>query len=377
MVDGSDIWQVSAQRGFLMARDPVPRWAVDAVTAEVLAVAEALPDLVAERRVRAAVAALPVPDMPRLRLAAVEAERLHQAYAFLANAYLWQPGADPIRRLPHQVAVPFAAIADRIGRPPILSYAGTQLANYRVLDEGQPLADPTNLAPIQCFQHSSDEAWFWVIHCAIEAAGAPAVIAGQAACDAARVGDTAALETALGVIAEGLQAVTALARRISEGCSPDSFYRTLRPFMFSPPEGVVFEGVARFEGKPQAFLGQTGAQSSLMPAICAALGIRHGDTEMTHYLEAVRAYMPPPHRAFIADLDGSAVRGAASGHAALREAYNACVAGVVAFRRVHLTLAATYIAQHVENPKGTGGTDFMHWLRKMTTETRAQMLPAA
>ena len=376
-MDGNDIWQVTAQRGFLMARDPVKRWAADTATAEVLAVAGGLPDLVAERRVREAVSDLTVPDVAHLHLAAIEAERLHQAYAFLANAYLWQPEAEPARRLPHQIAVPFAAMAERIGRPPILSYAGTQLANYRVLDEGRLLSDPENLAPIQCFQHSADEAWFWVIHCAIEAAGAPAVIAGQAACDAARVGDAAALETALGVIGEGVEAVTALARRISEGCSPDSFYRTLRPFMFSPPEGVVFEGVARFQGRPQAFLGQTGAQSSLMPAICAALGIRHGDTEMTQYLEAVRAYMPPPHRAFIADLDGSAVRGAASGHAALRDAYNACLEGVVAFRRVHLTLAATYIAQHVDNPKGTGGTDFMHWLRKMTSETRAQMLPVA
>ena len=70
---------------------------------------------------RAAVAALPVPDVPRLHLAAVEAERLHQAYAFLGNAYLWQPEADPVRRLPHQIAVPFAAIAERIGRPRFFS----------------------------------------------------------------------------------------------------------------------------------------------------------------------------------------------------------------------------------------------------------------
>jgi indoleamine 2,3-dioxygenase len=377
MNDGETIWQVTPARGFLMARDPVARWRADAATEQVLETAAGLPDLVAERRVRDAVVALPVPDMPRLGLAAVEAERLHQAYAFLSNAYLWQPESESVRHLPHQLAVPFAAIAERIGRPPVLSYAGTQLANYRVLDEARPLSQPENLAPIQCFQRSDDEAWFWVIHCAIEAAGAPAVIAGRDACDAARLGDDARAEKALGVIADGLEAVTALARRITEGCSPDSFFRTLRPFMFSPPDGIVFEGVARFGGQPQAFLGQTGAQSSLMPAICAALGIRHGNTEMTHYLEAVRAYMPPPHRAFIAGLDGAAVRRAAAGHTVLREAYNACVAGVVAFRRVHLTLAATYIAQHVADPKGTGGTDFMHWLRRMTKETRAQLLPAS
>jgi indoleamine 2,3-dioxygenase len=146
--------------------------------------------------------------------------------------------------------------------------------------------------------------------------------------------------------------------------------------MFSPPEGIVFEGVARFGGQPQVFLGQTGAQSSLLPAICGSLGIRHGQSELTEYLEAVRAYMPPAHQAHLRNLDGSAVRGAAAADGRLRDLYDACVAAVVEFRRYHLSLAARYIAAHVPDPKGTGGTDFMHWLRQMTAETKAQRLGA-
>ena len=367
-----DIWRITPERGFLLAVDPVVDWPADPATGCVLALAKALPDHVAECTVRKAAAALPMPPLDGLSDA--QAERLHQAYAFIANAFCWQPGQEPTRRLPPSLAVPFVAVADRLGRPPVLSYTGSQLVNFRFRDPAAGFA-PENLAPVQNFQHSPDEDWFWVIHIAIEAAGGRAVMAGPAACAAARDGDAAALDAALRTILAGTEAVTALARRIREGCSPDSFFRTLRPFLFSPPDGIVFEGVARYAGRPQAFLGQTGAQSSLMPAICASLGIRHGDTEMTAYLDAVRAYMPPAHQAHIRALDGAAVRAAASGDPALRDLYNACVAAVVEFRRFHLSLAAGYIAAHVPDAKGTGGTDFMHWLRRMTSETKAQLLP--
>jgi indoleamine 2,3-dioxygenase len=372
--EAADIWRVTAERGFLLAEDPLAAWPADPATEAVLALAADLPDRVADASVRAAAASLPVPPLDGL--GPVQAERLHQAYAFIANAYCWTPGLEPTRVLPPALAVPFVAISDRLGRPPVLSYTGSQLVNFRFRDPAGGFA-PENLVPVQTFQHSPDEDWFWVIHIAIEAAGGRAVTAGTQACAAAASGDAAGLRRALGVILEGTEAVTALARRIREGCSPDSFFRTLRPFLFSPPEGIVFEGVERFGGQPQAFLGQTGAQSSLMPAICASLGIRHGHTELTEYLDAVRAYMPPPHREHIRALDGAAVRAAASADADLRALYNTCVAAVVAFRRFHMSLAATYISAHLPEAKGTGGTDFMHWLRRMTTETKDQMLPGS
>ena len=307
------------------------------------------------------------------------AERLHQAYAYLANAYLWAPGAEATRRLPRALAVPFAALSLRIGRPPVLSYASSQLCNWRRRDPAGPLT-AENLQVIQVFQDLPDEAWFWTIHTAIEAAGGPAVIAGADAVAAARQGDDGKLEAALAVIDEGLAAITALAGRIEEGCSPDVFFKTLRPFLFSPPEGILFEGVERFGGQPQAFLGQTGAQSSLLPAICAALGIRHAKSDLTTYLAAVRDYMPVPHREHVAGLAGEAVRGFVAerrDRARWRDAYNGCIERVIAFRRLHLTLAAKFIAAKVDTPLGTGGTDFMRWLRQMTKETQAQFIAAS
>jgi indoleamine 2,3-dioxygenase len=377
-VNDMDCWRVTPERGFLMADTPLCDAAAEAVAegeaiSAVMAAAQALPELVAEGRVRETARALPTPDVAAAGLSNRAAERLHQAYGFLANAWMWTPEGPPSRSLPPALAIPYAAVSARLGRPPTLSYADTQLLNWRLIDPAAGYA-PENIAPVQVFRDDPDEAWFWVIHIAIEAAGADGVMAGRDACRAAHADDAAALEAALARIAAAFDAITALARRISEGCSADAFYHTLRPFMFVPPEGIVFEGVAEWGGRPQVFLGQTGAQSSLLPALCAALGIRHGETELTAYLEAVRAYMPPAHRAFIAELDGGSVREAAARSPALRQAYNACVAGAAEFRRTHLTLAATYVAAKVENPKGTGGTDFMRWLRRMTAETRAQML---
>lgn len=377
-----DPWTVTADAGFLMAQDPlvdVPGALFADQTAEgaaVLGCARSLPTILKHGSLRAAARELPHIDIETTDIGSDvrAAERMHQAYSFLANAYLWEPGAEPTRTLPPQIAVPYVALSRIVDRPPVLSYAGTQLCNWRRPDPRQPI-HLGNLEAIQLFQDLPDEEWFWIIHIAIEAAGGPAVIAGLEAGDAAERGDNEGLESALETVAEGFAAITALAQRIEEGCGPDVFFRTLRPFLFSPPEGIVYEGVAEYGGKPKSFLGQTGAQSSLLPALCGAIGIRHGETELTSYLDAVRAYMPPAHRSFLARLKGTRVRSMAErGAPPLKEIYNLCVDRATAFRRFHLTLAARYIAAHVPDPKGTGGTDFMRWLKHMTRETEDQRI---
>ncbi len=106
---------------------------------------------------------------------------------------------------------------------------------------------------MQSFRDDADEAWFSVLHVAIEAAGAPGVMAGRDACAAVAAGEDAALERALVErVAAAFAAIAALARRMPEGGSPDAFHRTLRPLMFVPPEGVVFEAVRAYMPRPTA-----------------------------------------------------------------------------------------------------------------------------
>jgi indoleamine 2,3-dioxygenase len=341
-------------------------------------VASSLSQLVADGRCREACLALPIPNFSGSDVILDEraAERLHQAYAFLSNGYLWQPGAEPTRQLPRTLAIPFVQLSARVKRPPTLSYTNTQLTNWRRLDPAGEIS-VENIKAVQMFQSLPDEEWFWVLHIVIEARGAPAVIAGTRLVQAAKINDIDQIEMQLEIIRCGLETIIELAGRMEEGCRPEVYYETLRPFLFAHPDGVVFDGVQAFGGKPQTFLGQTGAQSALIPAICTSLGLRHARSELTTYLEAVRAYMPEPHRQFVAGLEGQVVRDCVSSTVSqnpVRTLYNSCVEKVVEFRRLHLGLAANYIASRMDNPRGTGGTDFMRWLKHMTRETTEQML---
>jgi indoleamine 2,3-dioxygenase len=149
---------------------------------------------------------------------------------------------------------------------------------------------------------------------------------------------------------------------------------------------VIYEGVEAYGGAPQKFRGETGAQSSIIPSLDAALGISHKDDPLRPYLMEMRAYMPPAHRVFIEALEqGRSIRHYVIEHChqqpALRDVYNACVNWITRFRSLHLEYAGHYIhqqSQHgLDNPTtvGTGGTPFMPYLKKHRDETLAHLLP--
>lgn len=374
-------WQVTAEHGFLMAEYPVDSVSsvltggLKATVASIENIASNLPDHIEKGTTREVCRRLPIPNFSGLGTLELSFhERLHQIYAFLTNAYLWAPGDEPVNSLPAQLAIPFVQLSDYVKRPPILSYANTQLCNWRVVDPTKPLDNPKNLKTLQTFQSSPDEEWFWVTHIAIEATGGRAVMAGNDAVTAAKVGDADALVKALDIIVDGLTKIIALSKRIEEGCDPTIYFKTLRPFLFSVEEGLIFEGVKRYEGKPQKFYGQTGAQSSLIPALCGVLGIKHQKSDLTTYLENVRKYMPKTHRDFLSVLDGDSVRTLAAKSNILKNCYNNCINLILEFRRFHLQLTAKYIASKVKSEKGTGGTEFTKWLKLMTHETKEQLL---
>ncbi|MBL4869234.1 MAG: hypothetical protein JKY67_22965 [Pseudomonadales bacterium] len=374
-------WEVTTKRGFLMAENPVNcvssvlngelKIAVEAIEN----IANSLPHHIDNETTREVCHNLPVLKVYSLgTLELAHRERLHQIYAYLTNAYLWAPGEVPVNSLPAQLAVPFVQLSDLVNRPPTLSYTNTQLCNWQVIDPAKPLDDAENLKTLQTFQNYPDEEWFWVIHIAIEAAGGAAVMAGKDAVMAAKVGDVDRLTKGLRIITDGLSKIIALAKRIEEGCDPDIYFKTLRPFLFNKEEGLIFEGVKRYEGKPQKFYGQTGAQSSLIPALCEVLGIKHQKSDLTLYLDNVRQYMPKPHRNFLSSLGANSVRTLAAATPTLKNKYNDCARLILEFRRFHLQLAAKYIATKVKNEKGSGGTEFMKWLKLMTLETEQQLL---
>jgi indoleamine 2,3-dioxygenase len=140
---------------------------------------------------------------------------------------------------------------------------------------------------------------------------------------------------------------------------------------------VTYEGVPEHAGAPQAYYGETGAQSTIVPSLDAALGVRHRRDDLRTYLAEMRRYMPRRHVAFLEGLEREAsVRDfvVRSGDAELRELYDACVQGLEAFRSTHLEYAGRYIQKQAQvgvnsTEYGTGGTPFMRYLKKHRDET--------
>ena len=171
-----------------------------------------------------------------------------------------------------------------------------------------------------------------------------------------------------------------------ESCDPYIYYHRVRPYIHgwkdhpALPQGVIYEGVDAYGGQPQQFRGETGAQSSVIPCLDAALGIMHQEDALRRYLMEMREYMPPKHRRFIEAIEqGPSIRhyvlDRRKGGPLLRDSYNACVHWLERFRSTHLEYAKTYIQKQMQsganNPVdvGTGGTPFIPYLKKHRDET--------
>lgn len=374
---------VDADRGFLPPRDPPERFGTDAYAsgdAAYLAtldeLAGELPDRLEDGTFREHARDLPDPPAGVYdRLAGRDLVRLCQLSAFFASGYVHRIGADPVDRLPSGIARPLYRTSAALGREPILSYDVLCLHNFSRRDPDRADAFAVdNLDAIQRFTHLDDERWFTVIHVAIEAAAGPGLIACADAQRAIEEGDDGSVTRALGTIADSLEAQTALMRRMTEGNDPEAFVTAFRPY-YEGFDGVVFEGVDELGGEGQHLRGGSGAQSSALPAIDAALGIDHETTELVDKLRDMRSYMPRHHRAVIrAFADGPDVRAhvAGRGDDATRAAFNRCIDGLVGFRRVHLQQVAQYLTRLTDEAVGTGGTHYMKFLPTLREETAAQ-----
>ncbi len=381
-----DCWQIWADRGFLMNPDPVsclndslkdfPIPAAELTHA--ISLAADLPHLLDTHRIRAALEELPVVDLWALHAHLDQVdfrviERLMQIYAYLASAFVYATDEAPEHRIPAGVALPLVQLADMVERPPILSYAGYVLGNWQLIEPANGI-NVDNMRLVQNFLGNADESWFIRIHVDIEARAADALLSIQQAASAAASNDLSALEIALATVEASVCQMIATFHRMPEGCNSDVYYFKVRPYIFGFNE-VVYEGA--FGDQPQTFRGQTGAQSSIVPTLVAALGLQHEQTGLTQHLEVMKAYMPKPHRDFIESMHTAPTRAAVLRHrdrSALVETYNECLRQVTEFRSLHYHYATTYIAEKVTSPVGTGGTVFMDWLKQLIGETEQQLV---
>jgi indoleamine 2,3-dioxygenase len=378
---------ITAERGFLCAYDA----AALTLPGELAVVCEAgdgLPRMLPSGRVRAQLEHLPVLDLRAFCAEAAEPEirSAFVRYSFLVQAYVWGEGSPP-KRLPPMLAVPIWALARRLGQKPLLTYSAYVLDNWDRLDRTRPIA-LDNLYMIQHFLAGQDEAWFVLVHVAIEARAGAMLAEFPALIDAIDRRDAAAAERCLIAIAAVWDEINAIFDRMPERCDPYIYFRRVRPYIHGWKDnpafgkGLIYEGVAEAGEAPQAFRGQTGAQSSIVPAMDALFGIRHANDPLRRHLDELHDYRPPGHRALIDRLGKrSRLRDfAAAGGPALRGAYNECVQQIARFRTRHLEYAASYIHRQAKSSAGndtavgTGGTPFMRYLKKHRDEAERHLL---
>jgi indoleamine 2,3-dioxygenase len=384
MLPSTAALSLNPQRGFLPLEDPLARLPQPFDAWENVALG--LPKLLVSDHIRRSIEELPpFPADPITDDR--ELERAMTLLSYLGHAYVWR-GDQPCAVLPARIAVPWHAIATRLGRPPVLSYSSYSLHNYFRFDPKREV-ECGNIALIQNFLGGLDEEWFILIHVDIERKAGPGLAALHPCLDAAEGKNAEQLEAHLATVQASIEAIYAALKRMTEWCDPYVYYHRVRPYIHGwknhpdLPNGVTYEGVDAYAGQPQHFRGETGAQSAIIPSLDAMLGIGHKEDVLRTYLMEMRTYMPPPHKAFIESLEArGSVRSFVeqSGRAKLIELYNACVEGVERFRSLHLEYAAAYIFRQAQtdakNPHavGTGGTPFMPYLTKHRDETALHRL---
>ena len=371
--------KLSHERGFLPSEDPLSYLPKPFDAWE--GVASNLPKLFASDHLRRTLESLPPFPLDAIS-SDRERERAMLLLSYLGHAYVWG-GTRPARVLPSRLAVPWYRVAHALGRPPVLSYSSYALHNFYRFDSAREIACG-NIGLIQNFLAGIDEEWFILIHVDIERQAAPGLAALHDCLDAAEARDAERLESLLATVQSSIDKMYATLQRMPEFCDPYVYYHRVRPYIHGwknhpdLPEGLIYEDVVEYKGKPQQFRGETGAQSAIIPSLDAMLGISHGEDVLRTYLIEMRTYMPPDHWAFIESLESrGSVRGFVqrARRSSLTSRYNACVSGVEAFRSLHLEYAASYIFRQAQtddkNPHavGTGGTPFMQYLKKHRDET--------
>lgn len=399
------------------------------------AIVSSLQPLLLSGRLRQTIDRLPTLSTQYLRTES-EWRRAYVALVFMLHGYVWG-GKKPEevfisfyylparmlnpQRIPPQLTAPLFEVCERLEVPPVATYAGVCLWNYKPIFPDEPADDLDNLASLNTYTGSLDEQWFYLVSVAIEARGGPSIPTMLQAIAAARVGNAGVVTECLQSLAEILDEVCALLERVYEHCDPYVFYHRIRPYLAGSksmgdaglPHGLLYDdggGNAEY----RQYGGGSNAQSSLIQFFDIVLGVEHrptgerkedaaeGDVQPRHgFIQEMRAYMPGPHRRFLEHVGSVAnIREFVDGRRSdkgLCLAYDACLSMLRALRDKHIQIVSRYIiiqsreaqrtrsaspktprAMNLANVRrdksdkklrGTGGTALIPFLKQARDET--------
>ena len=347
-------------------------------------IVDEVPTLISERRIRQEIANLPKLEFSSDTLKSLnEWRRAYNILTLLSQSFIWVDGEKGlVKRLPEVLAKPWHSVSERVGVPPIITYASTVLYNWGLRDPSAPI-DLDNLFALHTFTGTEDESWFYMVAIPIELEAVPGMKAMLNSISAMLEHDHNLLSDALHTIATSLDKMRFSLNRMYEQCDPKCFYVNVRPFQAGSkgleafPEGLVYEGV---DEKPLQFSGASAAQSSCVHCFDIFLGAQHaGDHES--FLKSMRTYMPVKHRQFLEALsEQPSVREYVrkSKDSRLVKSFNDAVEAFGRFRSDHVILVTRYIVMQKSHSinasleeKGTGGTPFMLFLKQVRDDTLA------
>ena len=272
------------KRGFLPEQDPLSAFPSTSEFAVLDEVGRDLPSMLHDRGFRSYARTLKNPLWPKNRACPEDLPELRLYYVrvgFLASAYINQVGEEPATVLPANLAAPLCRACKLLKRPPILSYDGYALYNWKRFRKDQPIA-LGNIDTIQNFVHLYDEHWFILVHVDIEALAARILDAIAKVQVALSLGERDLIDDALWSIARAVEDQAKGLRRIPEKMDPALYYKTFRPYIRFF-ENVFYEAteqrpIADSDGHAPAMVGmnlrgETGAQSSIMPTLVAFMKI--------------------------------------------------------------------------------------------------------
>lgn len=406
-------YDISAITGFLPPQLPLTR--LPEYFAPWERIASELPALILTKRIRDSVDKMPLLDHKHLNEES-EWMRATSILGFLAHAYVWST-EKPSDRIPSQLSIPWVAVNEHFDMPPIASYAGLCLWNFRTVLPTEPKNwNLDSLATITTYTGSIDESWFYLVSVTIERVGAPCLESGLKAIEACRIGSAEDVERELRKIAAIMRNLSSTLKRMSELCLPQYFYSRLRRYLsgwcnmgkLGLPNGVYYGD----EKTPRSYSGGSNAQSSLIQALDIILNVYHypfGKQEYLlseknlpdrasqqdhpqNFLRNMRKYMPQKHRGFLQHLERVCcvrefVVDNISRNPSLSAAYNACVNELHHFRNIHIQIVSRFIIMpsRAENSScdglasnsdqyGTGGTVLLPFLKQSRDETRKSSL---
>ena len=316
------------------------------------------------RRLRKEIESLAILSVSELK----ETRQWNRAYVvltFLAHGYIWAEGEKGITNtLPSSISVPWMQVSKHLDLPPVVTYAGCVLYNFKLKDTTGPLS-ALNLEILTTFTGTRDEEWFYIGSLLVEIEAVKGLFGIEKAYEAIFSKDNQNLSTCLSEINASLKSMTEALSRLREECDRGVFYQEIRLYFNGTNDEKVFAQPFIFDGvdpdERVSYGGASAGQSSTLPAFDAFLDVQQHE----QYFEEQMKYMPPQHRSFIKAISKQPsvrkyIEDTRSKELATK--YNECIKSIAAFRNRHFGLVKDYIIQQsrLQDPnshaKGTGGT---------------------